>query len=89
MAVRNETILKKVLENVAKARQQAGLLNEPFELGIATDKKPSLIFDVVFDNIQLFEKMGMAKWVYHDDAFKMKVQVAGEELFITVSGLSA
>ena len=85
--LQKNTVLKKLLEHVEKQRVRAKLIDKPFELGIATNKRPSYIFEVIDEHYSALEDIGMKKYHWQDDALRSRIRIAGEDLWISISGI--
>ena len=81
------TVLKLLLEHIEKQRSRAKLINKPFELGVATDKKPSYVLSVIQENYSTFEALGMNKYHWQDDALRSNKRISGEQLFFSLSAI--
>lgn len=80
------TVLKLLLEHIEKQRIRAKLIGKPFELGIATDKKPSYVLTIIQENYSTLEALGMKKYHWQDDALRSNKRIAGEQLLFSISG---
>jgi hypothetical protein len=74
-----------LLAHIQKQRIRAKLIDKPFELGVATDKKPSYILTVIQENYATFEALGMEKYHWQDDALRSSKRIAGEQLLFSIS----
>ena len=77
-------ILDSLLGHIAEQRVRAKLVDRPFDLGILTDKQPSQALEIIESNIDTLRKIGMINFHWHDDALRSTLNIADEELFVSV-----
>ena len=85
ITIEDSVVLEDLLEHVGEQRSRAKLVDQSFELGIATGKRPSQVLDLVNNNEATFKKIGMTKFQWYDDALRSNLKLAGEELLISIS----
>jgi hypothetical protein len=85
ITIEDSVIIEELLEHVGEQCIKAKLIDQPFELGIVTDKHPSQILDLINNNEAAFKEIGMTQFQWYDDALRSKLKIAGEELFISIS----
>jgi hypothetical protein len=86
--IKDSIIFDELLEHIGKQRIRAKLTDKPFELGIATDIRPSQILSLVNkdENMATLEELGMKIYKWHDDALRSNLRLAGENLMISICG---
>ncbi len=84
--IEDSAVIDELLEHVGKQRVRAKLTDKPFELGIATDKKPSQILKLVHDeeNEAKLKEIGMTEYKWNDDALRSELKLTGEKLLISI-----
>lgn len=82
--IEDSIVLDDLLAHIGEQRSRAKLVDQPFDLGIVTDKRPSQILELVENNKALLHEIGMSNLAWHDDALRSTVKLGGEELFISV-----
>lgn len=73
-----------ILTHIGEERIRARLIDKPFDLGIVTDKRPSQILDLIESNMDTLKEIGMLSFMWHDDALRSTMKLAGEDLFISI-----
>jgi hypothetical protein len=86
--IKDSIIFDELIEHIAKQRIRAKLTDKPFELGIATDVRPSQILTLVNkdENMVILKELGMKIYKWHDDALRSDLRLAGENLIISICG---
>lgn len=87
ITVEDSVVLDELLHHVGKQRDRAKLVDKPFELGVMTDKRPSQILDLVDKNEETFKEIGMTQFIWHDDALRSTLNIYGEKLLFSISGV--
>lgn len=84
--VEDTVILDDLLDHISKQRLRAKLTDKPFELGIATDIRPSQVLSLVNkeESMAVLKEIGMQNYKWHDDALRSYLRVAGENLIISI-----
>lgn len=84
--IEDSVVLDEILAHVGEQRMRAKLTDKPFELGIATDKRPSQILQLLHskESEATLKEIGMTDYKWHDDALRSNVRVAGEQLIFSI-----
>jgi hypothetical protein len=84
--IEDSVVFGELMEHVAKQRTRAKLTDKPFELGIATDIRPSQVLNLVNkdENMAVLQEIGMKSYKWHDDALRSDLRLAGENLMISI-----
>ncbi|MDQ2972863.1 MAG: hypothetical protein M3Q79_00055 [bacterium] len=84
--IEDSVVIDEILEHIAEQRIRAKLTDEPFELGIVTDKRPSKTLKLVHSDIStaVLKEIGMTDYKWNDDALRSELKLAGENLLISV-----
>ena len=84
--IEDSIVFDELLEHVGKQRIRAKLTDKPFELGVATDIRPSQILALINQegNMSVLKEIGMEKYEWHDDALRSNLRLAGENLMISI-----
>lgn len=83
--IEDSVVLDELLNHVGEQQSRAKLVDQPFELGVVTDKRPSQILDLVYKNEATFKEFGMTAFKWHDDALRSTLKLCGEELIFSIS----
>lgn len=86
--VKDSIVFNELLEHIGEQRIRAKLTDKPFELGVATDIRPSQILQLVNkdENMAVLKEIGMKSYKWHDDALRSNLRLAGENLMISICG---
>lgn len=84
ITIEDSVVLGELLEHIGEVRTRAKLVDKPFDLGVATDKRPSQILDLIEKNEATLKEIGMSSYIWHDDALRSKLRLAGEDLLISI-----
>lgn len=86
MNIDESAVIGEVLAHIKKQRVRAKLIDQPFELGILTDKKQSQIIKLLRTDksVALLKEIGMTEYGWNDDALRSELKLAGENLFISI-----
>lgn len=84
ITIEDSVVFDDILAHVGNERSRAKLVDKPFDLGIVTDKQPSQILDLIEKNMETLKEIGMSNYVWHDDALRSTLKIAGEDLFISI-----
>lgn len=84
--IEDSVAFDELLEHIGKQRIRAKLTDKPFELGVATDIRPSQVLSLINEkkNISVLKELGMEKYKWHDDALRSNLRLAGENLMISI-----
>ncbi len=84
--IEDSVIFDKLLEHISEQRTRAKLTDKPFELGIATDIRPSQVLALVNkdENMTVLKEIGMQNYKWQDDALRSELKLAGENLLISI-----
>lgn len=84
--IEDSIVFNELLEHIAEQRIRAKLTDKPFELGIATDIRPSQILKLVDkdENMAALKEIGMQSYRWHADALRSNLRLTGENLIITI-----
>lgn len=58
--IEDSVVLDELLAHIGEERTRAKLIDKPFDLGIATDKRPSQILELVDNNEAVLKEIGMS-----------------------------
>lgn len=84
ITMKDSVALNEILEHVGNERVRAKLVDKSFDLGIATNKRPSQILELIEKNMDTLKEIGMSNYVWHDDALRSSLKIAGEELLVSI-----
>lgn len=84
IVIENSVIFDEILTHIGKERVRARLIDKPFDLGIVTDKRPSQILDLIERNMDELKVIGMLNYIWHDDALRSSLKLAGEDLLVSI-----
>jgi hypothetical protein len=84
--IKDSVVFSELLDHIGKQRIRAKLTDKTFELGIATDIRPSQILSLVNkdENMATLKEIGMDSYEWHDDALRSNLRLAGENLMISI-----
>jgi hypothetical protein len=82
--IEDSVLFDEILTHIGEERIRARLIDKPFDLGIVTDKQPSHILDLIESNMDALRKIGMSNYIWHDDALRSSMKLAGEDLLISI-----
>jgi hypothetical protein len=84
--IEDSIVFDELLEHISKQRIRAKLTDKPFELGIATDIRPSQVLTLVNkdENMATLKEIGMRRYMWRDDALRSDLRLAGENLMISI-----
>jgi hypothetical protein len=82
----DSVVFSEILEHIAEQRIRAKLIDKPFELGIATDIRPSQVLTLIDKdvNMAVLKEIGMRSYRWHADALRSNLRLAGENLMISI-----
>lgn len=81
----NDTVVfDKILAHIDEERIKASLNDKPFDLGIVTDKRPSHVLDLIEGNMEALKEIGMSSCIWHHDALRSSMKLAGEDLLFSI-----
>ena len=84
IANKDSVAFDNILSHIHEERVRAQLTNKSFELGILSDKQQSQVLELVESNIDTLKGIGMSKLLWHDDALRSSMKLAGEDLLISI-----
>lgn len=73
-----------ILSHIHEERIRAQLTNKPFDLGILSDKQHSQVLELIESNTDALKEVGMSKLIWHDDALRSSMKLAGEDLLVSI-----
>ena len=84
--IEDSVVVNEILAHIGEQRIRAKLTDKPFELGIATDKRPSQMLRLLHSekNEAVLKEIGMTDYKWHDDALRSELKLAGENLLISI-----
>ena len=87
--IEDSIVFDELLEHIGKQRIRAKLADKPFELGIATNIRPSQILSLVNkdESMAALKEIGMQSYKWHDDALRSDLRLAGENLMISICSI--
>lgn len=84
--IEDTVILDELLEHVGEQRIRAKLVDQPFELGIMSKKRPSQVLDLIHNKTseKTLKEIGMTGYMWHDDALRSNLRLAGEDILVSI-----
>lgn len=84
--IEDSVVLNEILTHIGEQRIRAKLIDKPFELGIATDKRPSQILYLIRSKEAqaTLKEIGMTNYQWRDDALRSDLRIAGEQLIFSI-----
>jgi hypothetical protein len=84
--IEGSIVMEEILSHISEQRTRAKLTDKPFQLGIATDKRPSQVLGLIHneENEAILKEIGMTEYKWHYDALRSNLRVAGEELLMSI-----
>ena len=84
--INDSVVFDELLEHIGEQRIRAKLTDKPFDLGIATDIRPSQVLALVNkeESMAVLNEIGMQNYKWHDDALRSELKLAGENLLISI-----
>ena len=84
ITIEDSVVFEEILTHIGEERVRAKLIDKPFDLGIVTDKQQSQILSLIESNMGALTEIGMSSYVWHDDALRSSMRLAGEDLLISI-----
>ena len=82
--IEDSVVFDEILTHIENERVRAKLVDKSFDLGIVTDKRASTILELIEKNMNTLKKIGMSHYIWHDDALRSSLKIAGEELLVSL-----
>jgi hypothetical protein len=76
--------LKNIKLLIKETRRKAGLLGQPYVLGLATVTRVGDLIRIIKENAELFRQEGAIKLDWREGATRGKSVICNEELIVTV-----
>jgi hypothetical protein len=84
IVIEDSVVFDEILTHIGEERVRARLIDKPFDLGIVTDKRPSQVLALIESNMDTLREIGMSSCIWHDDALRSSLKLAGEDLLISI-----
>ena len=83
---KNQAIVDQLIDHIGNQMVRAKLVDTSFELGLLTDKKPSLVLELVRSaSVQAkLRELGMVEYRWNDDALRSELKLADESLIVSI-----
>jgi hypothetical protein len=84
ISIEDSVVFAEILAHIGEERVRAKLIDKPFDLGIVSNKQQSQILSLIENNIDGLKEIGMSSSIWHDDALRSSMKLAGEDLLISI-----
>jgi hypothetical protein len=84
IVIEGSVAFDEILTHIGEERMRAKLIDKPFDLGVLSDKQSSQILNLIEGSMDALKEIGMSNYIWHDDALRSSMKLAGEDLLISI-----
>ena len=84
MTTEDSALFDKILTHIREQQIRAKLTDKSFDLGVLTSKQHSPILALIENNMDTLANIGMSNYIWHDDALRSTMNLAGEDLLFSI-----